>query len=251
MAQTLFKKIYEHPDREEIINKLTIGISESDVADWLKSKYNLVNEEKFIIAKTSLTKFKDTYLDVYKTLQEDLGKIKSSDLSMDEKLDLAVKNNVTYKNRMIELANNELDIKKMIVNLATALETRIGQIFDQIQNDPNLINTKIDRLWMEMADKLGLILEKYHKFDTNPTQTSITNNNITFQVVDQHILVFHDVIKEVLAQMDLDTSMYFMEVFNEKMSKLKPPNEKELASTEIRLAEVKLLNESISNRLNE
>jgi len=41
------------------------------------------------------------------------------------------------------------------------------------------------------------------------------------QVVDQHISVFHDVIKEVLSQMDSDTLLYFMEVFDDKMAKLK------------------------------
>jgi hypothetical protein len=70
-------------------------------------------------------------------------------------------------------------------------------------------------------------------------------------VVDQHISVFHDVIKEILSQMDLETSLYFMEVFNEKMSKLKPPKEEGVLNPEIRLAEVKLLNETINKKINE
>jgi hypothetical protein len=69
-------------------------------------------------------------------------------------------------------------------------------------------------------------------------------------VVDQHISVFHDVIKEVLSQMDLETSLYFMEVFNEKMNKLKVPD-KDFPNTEVRLAEAKLLNETINKKINE
>ncbi len=250
MKKTVFKKIYDHPDREEIINKLILKISEQDIHDWLKAKYSAVSESKFVISKTMLKSFSNDYLDVYKTIQEDIIKTKSNELSMDEKLNLAVRNNSTYKNRMIELANNELDIKKMIINLATAIETRVGQIFDQIQSDPTLINTKIERLWIEMADKLGLILEKYHKFTTIPMESSVTNNNITLQIVDKHIVVFHDVIKDILSNMDLDSSMRFMELFNEKMSKLKAPNDN-IIPTESKLAEVKLLNEKIQKTLDE
>jgi hypothetical protein len=74
---------------------------------------------------------------------------------------------------------------------------------------------------------------------------------VTLQVVDQHISVFHDVIKEVLSQMDLETSLYFMEVFNEKMAKLKMPEPNAPPTTEMKIAEAKVLNETINQKINE
>lgn len=62
---------------------------------------------------------------------------------------------------------------------------------------------------------------------------------------------FRDVIKEILSQMDLETSLYFMEVFNEKMAKLKAPDKEPGTSSEMRLAEAKLLNETINKKINE
>lgn len=82
-----------------------------------------------------------------------------------------------------------------------------------------------------------------------PTVTTL-NHNITLQVVDQHIMVFHDIIKDILAQMDVDSSLYFMELFNQKMSKLKMPDSN-VMSQEAKLAEAKILSEKISSKLEE
>jgi len=119
-----------------------------------------------------------------------------------------------------------------------------------VQEDPRNINTKVERLTNDMVETLGGLLDKYYKWRESRTPDQIIQHNVTLQVVDQHISVFHDVIKEVLSQMDLETSMYFMEVFNEKMSKLKPPTPETPPSQEMKLAEAKLLNETINKKIN-
>ena len=252
MNKNALQKILENPDRDEIISKLVIGISPKDIHDWLSAKYSGVNESKFVVSEKSLKSFKDNYLDIYTLIQEDISKTKQSVNSpdtIDNQIDFAVKNNSTYKSKMLELANKEIDVRKIISNLCVAIESRLAQVFDEIQEDPRNINTRVDRLLIEYADSLANILEKYYKFTESPTD-QIIQNNITLQVVDQHISIFHDVIKEVLSQMDLETSLYFIEVFNRKMAKLKPP-EKESINTDMKLAEVKLLNETINKKINE
>jgi len=134
--------------------------------------------------------------------------------------------------------------------MCVAVETRLGQVFDTIQEDPRNINTRIDRVLIEYCEVLGGLLEKYHKFVEQPADLTI-QHNVTLQVVDQHISVFHDVIKEVLSEMDLESSMLFMERFNERMGKLKPPTPEQFANTDVRLAEAKLLNETINKKLNQ
>lgn len=250
MNKVALKKILEHPDKDEIISKLIIGISPKDVHDWLKAKYTNVSESKFVIAEKSIKSFQENYLDIYNLIQEDIAKSKQAiNSSTEDQLELAVQNNNTYKSKMLELADKEIDVRKIISNLCIAIETRLAQVFDEIQEDPRNINTRVDRLLIEYADTLGNILEKYYKFTELPAN-QIVQHNVTLQVVDQHISVFHDVIKEVLSQMDLETSLYFMEVFNQKMEKLKAPD-KENINTDMKLAEAKLLNETINKRINE
>ena len=252
MNKTALKKILDHPDKDEIISKLVLGISPRDIYDWLKSKYTNVSEAKFVIAEKSIKSFQDNYLDIYSLIQEDLAKSKIAlATSTEDDLQLTDKNSPAYKTIMLKSAEEELDIRQTIKRMVVGLETRFAQVFDEIQEDPRNINTRIDRLMIDYAEVLGNLLDKCHKFTETPAADQVIQHNVTLQVVDQHISVFHDVIKEVLSQMDLETSLYFMEVFNEKMAKLKAPEKEPGTSSEIRLAEAKLLNETINKKINE
>ena len=249
MNKNALKKILDHPDKDEIIAKLIMDISPKDINEWLADKYKNVSEAKFVIAEKPLKTFKDNYLDVYNLIQEDISKTKQAiTTSTEDQLDLAVKSNPTYNKMLVSLANKEIDIRQMVAKLCLAIETRLGQVFDEIQEDPRNINSRIDRVLIDYAEVLGGLLEKYYKFTEAPDLT--VQHNVTLQVVDQHILVFHDAIREVLAQMDLESSMLFMELFHEKMAKLKPLTPDSIPNTDVRLAEVKLLNETINKKLN-
>lgn len=249
MNKNALSKILDHIDKEEIISKLIIGISSKEIHQWLKAKYKNPAEGKFVLSESSIKSFQDNYLDLYTHIKEDILKTKQNIiLSPEEQIELSVKNNKTYKEKMLELAGKEVDIKTMITNMIIAIETRAAQVFDTIQEDPR--NMRSDRVLIEWFDVLGSTLEKYHKLINNaPDQ--IVQHNVTVQMVDQHISVFYDVIKEVLAQMDVETSLYFMEVFNEKMSKLKAKADKNNLNTELRLTEAKILSETINTKLNE
>jgi hypothetical protein len=250
MNKNALQKILDHPDKDEIIAKLILDISPKDIHEGLAGRYTNVSEAKFVIAEKSLKTFKDNYLDVYNMIQEDITKTKQAvATSTEANLELAVRNNSTYKSKMLELAENKLDVRQMVAHLCLAVETRLGQVFDEIQEDPRNINSRVDRVLIEYGELLGGLLEKYYKFTESPADLTI-QHNVTLQVVDQHISVFHDVIREVLSQLDLESSMLFMELFNEKMSKLKPPTPEAIPNTDIKLAEAKLLNETINKKLN-
>lgn len=250
MNKNALKKILEHPDKDEIIAKLVLDYPPKEVHEWLAGKYTNVSEAKFVIAEKSIKTFKDNYLDVYSMIREDMLKTKQAvATSTEEQLELAVKNNSTYKSKMLELAGKEIDVRQMVAHLCIAIETRLGQVFDEIQEDPRNINTKIDRVLIEYGELLGGLLEKYYKFTENPADMVI-QHNVTLQAVDQHISVFHDVIRDVLSQLDLESSMLFMELFQAKMAKLKPPTQEKPLNTDMKLAEAKLLNETINQKLN-
>lgn len=251
MNKPTYKKILEHPDKDEVIAKLVIGISPADVHDWLKIKYTNVSEAKFVLSEKIIKSFKDNHLDFYNDMLQDLSATKSAlATSTQDQLELTVKSNPAYKDALLKVANNELDIEKIMATMVINVETRLSQIFDIVQEDPRSINTKVERLMNDMVETLGGLLEKYYKFKEKPAD-QIIQHNVTLQVVDQHISVFHDVIKEILQQMDLDASNYFMEVFNQKMSKLKQPSPEDVPTQEMKLAEAKIINETINHKINQ
>lgn len=247
-----YKKILEHPDKDEIVSKLVIGMPPADIHDWLKVKYTNVSEKKFILSENILKSFQSNYLDFYRDVLDDIQKTKTAIATTGtiDALDLAVKNNPAYEDAMIKLAKGELNVDQMMAKMALNVETRFSQLFDLIQEDPRSANTKIERLWVDMGEMMGNVLDKYYKWKESQAN-QVINHNVTLQVVDQHISVFHDVIKEVLSQMDLETSLYFMEVFNDKMAKLKMPDPGAPATPEMKLAEVRVLNETINKKINE
>lgn len=248
MNKSNLDKILNHIDREEVISKLILGQSPKEIHEWLEAKYTNVSEKKYVLPEKTIKLFQENYLDLYSYIKEDILRTKqNSQLAPEEQLELSVRNNKAYKDKMLELAGKEIDIKSMITNMIVAIETRAAQVFDTIQEDPR--NMRTDRILIEWFDTLGNILEKYHKL-VNGAPDQVIQHNVTLQVVDQHINVFYDVIKQVLSQMDVETSLYFMEVFNEKISKLKNP-ERENLNTDLRLAEAKVINETINNKLNE
>lgn len=251
MNKPTYKKILEHPDKDEIISKLVIGSAPSDIHEWLKIKYTNVSETKFVLSEKMLNSFKNTYLDFYQDIQADMAKTKQAlaTNTMDE-AKLAVQGNSTYKDIMINYVQGELDVDQLMAKMITTVETRFGQLYDLVQEDPRNVNTKVERLWNDMTETLGGLIEKYAKMREAQNGQTITHN-VTLQVVDQHISVFHDVIKEVLSQMDLETSLYFMEVFNEKFAKLKLPEPSAPVPTEKKLEEAKVLNETINKKINE
>jgi hypothetical protein len=252
MNKPTYKKILEHPDKDEIISKLVIGRSPTDVHDWLKIKYTNVSEIKFVLSEKIIKSFKSTYLDFYNDMLLDLNKVKSSAITnTQDELSLTVKGNSTYKDALLKVANKELDIETIMGTMAINVETRMAQVFDEMMENPRDINTKVDRLFAEYADILGNLLDKYHKWKEKPAADQVIQHNVTLQVVDQHISVFHDVIKEILSQMDLESSQYFIEVFNEKMSKLKQPSQEAGMSQDMKLAEAKIINETINQKVNQ
>lgn len=249
MNKTTLKKIIEHPDKDEIISKLIIGISSKDIYDWLSAKYSNVNEAKFIISEKSIKSFKDNYLDIYSLIKEDLAKTKVALAnSAEDDLNLSISNLPAYKKIVLKTVNEELDIRKIIKQLCFVIEHRLAQVFDEIEENPRDIDPKVDKVLTEYALTLSGILEKYHKFTEAPAD-HIVQNNVTLNVVDQHSSIFHDIIKNILCEIDVDASLYFVERYNQEMSKVKFLEKDAPVTSEVRLTEAKLLSQTINEKI--
>ena len=76
--ENIARRFLEHPDFQEIISKLLANISNSDIAEWLKAKYDPITEKKFIFSEKYIASFKDEYLDFYTAMKNDLLKSQSN-----------------------------------------------------------------------------------------------------------------------------------------------------------------------------
>lgn len=238
--------ILQHPDRSEILVKLLSDVSPSDISEWLSAKYSSVAEKKFVLPIKTITTFKDDYLDMYSIMKDDLSKMSSNNLSAEQELQLEIQGSPKYHQALERYTDAEVDIKTMVKKMVSNIEFRTSQMFDHIQEDS--VNFRADRVLIEWFNTLLSVLEKYDTMlNGNPDQINI-QNNINIQVVDQHINVIHNIIKEILAKLDYDTSLQFIEMFNDAMQKL-DSSDKQVLPQDIRIQDVQLLNEGVNLKL--
>lgn len=243
MSKNIALKILEHPDKDEIITKLLSGVSVADIHEWLEAKYVNVGEKKFALSDKIISTFQKEYLDIYSIIKEDIAKTKTK-LSSDEDLKIEIQGTPQYRKILEKYASDELDIKVTVKKMVATIETRIEQIFDQIQEDPR--NIKMDRTLIEWFNSLTALVEKYDTIlNGSPDQINI-QNNINIQILDNHINLVHNLITEILSKLDYDTSLLFIEMFNEGLQKLNIETAK-LLPQEVRMTEAKVLSEVITN----
>lgn len=247
MSKKTTQDILSHPDREEIFSKILLDLPSEDIHSWLKNKYQNINERRFIISSKNIEGFREAYLDIYAYLREDVLKIKESkgtSKSLDEEIELSVKGNPTYQERINSLLDQEIDLKKTIKKLIIAIEARAEQIFDQIQNDPQ--GTKKDYVLIQWFNTLTNAVEKLDKI-TNGSPDQIIQHNISIQMVDQQIGFIQDAIRAIIAEFDYETSMKFLDLFNDKMKKIRE-NSPEMLSIEQRTINTHILSQNILNK---
>lgn len=243
MAKSLAKIILSHPDSSEILSKSLLSVSADDIYEWLKAKYSAPAEKKFVIAKKNIQEFQDNYLDLYTHMSKDLTQVKSveSGLLPEQELESSIRNNKTYRQRLKEYANQEIQIKDTIVGLVRIIEDRAEQIFDKIQENPSDVS-KADYVLIQYLNTLTQNIDKLNKV-INDAPDQIIQHNITIQVLDQHISIFQDIIKEILSELDIEMSLKFLDLYNEKIKKIRPPQEQDKMNVSERMAETKLLSE--------
>lgn len=227
-----FSRIIEHPLSEEIVDKLVHGVKPKDVSDWLKLKFPEKDQSHLRLPAKLLKDFADSSLDLYETLRQDIHKAKT-DENMERKVTSALRNNKTYQERMVEIADEEIDIKKIVQEVAFMIRERAIQVFDKIQENPS--NTKPDHVLIKWFEVLLNSLEKVDKIVHN-SPDQIIQHNVTVQVMDQYMDVLQGAVRETLEELDSETAFIFMDKLNQKMDNLELPEElkpkKSLSQTE-------------------
>src|ERR1700748_1044431 len=210
MSIVNYDKLLSHPDSELIVSKLISGITARDVSEWLKIKYQDKDQNHLRLPASLLKDFLDNNLDLYNTLQQDIQNVKNG--TPEKKISLALKNNKTYQQLMVNLANKEIDVKDVLKKVGILIEVRLEQIWNKIQESPE--NLKPDYVLLKYFETLLNYTEKFNKI-VNQAPDQIIQHNVTVQVMDQYVAVLQDSIRQTLAEIDSDSANLFLEKFNE------------------------------------
>jgi len=240
---TYYKKIITHPDKEEIVTHIIEGKKPAEIAAWLKAKYPGDEQIHLRISAQMIKDFIDNNIDLYNDLKTHVDQHKAGTLK--KKISESIINNKTYRERLAELGDQEIDLKQSVKQLLHIMIQRLEQIYDVIQQNPDKIG-KGDYALDKFANTVLLTIDKCDKIINNkPDQ--VIQHNFTMQMVEDNVTILQNAVRKVLTQMDPEQSAIFLDLLNEELKQLKDSSEPKKINLEKRFDEVKILEEKIIN----
>lgn len=240
MSETNFQRLLEHIEKDKIISKLVSGETPKQVSEYLKIKYHQPDEKTLRLSADLLQEFVDKYLNQYNFLNKIISDEKNG--KIDKAVAKSLLENKTWKDRIAQLADDEIDFRKKISQVLVMVEARAEQIFDKIQENPRV--TRDDYVLIKYFENLCQLIEKADKLANNKPDQLI-QHNVTVQMVEQHSVIFQEAIRAVLKEMDPEISARFMELLSQKLNTLHGATHGVADSRPLTLEQKKELAESI------
>lgn len=240
-----FSNILNHPDSQEIVAKLLDGEDPKAISDWLKVKYPDKKQAHLRLTIKLLQDFsKSQYADYYKQFQTDLVTVKSGEGQLNKTIAASLLNNKTYQERINEIADKELDLRKMMIGIALMCQDRAIQLFDKIQENPGFVGKAEYALIKWIEQFLGTI-EKYDKV-INKAPDQIIQHNHSIQYIEKQTAMMQDALFKVISELDPDNCLGLSEKFTQQLLKMKAPPEEKASTIDANFKEIKKLEEDLT-----
>ena len=139
-------KVLKHPNKDAIIEKLVSGESTREVESWLKEKYP--NKKSYHISYMTLQKFRKDNLNIKGDVLEDIKNKRQEIVSEEAEREKAsmLLSSKSYRDKIKEIANTELDVTRRLLELDAIIETRIEYYYNVLQSGGSF---KDDKLFLE------------------------------------------------------------------------------------------------------
>jgi len=239
-----FSQIVSHPDKEELITKLLSGTSPKDVSQLLKLRYPDKDQAHLRLSTKLLKDFAESeYCNLDNQFIKDLQTVADGG-KLNKKLAASLMNNKTYQERLMEVADQELDVKKMLVGLIKVCQDRTEQLYDLIQGKPE--SYKPDYVLLKYFETLLNMVEKFDRI-INKSPDILIQNNISVSAINDYTDILQGCVREILNEMDPALSFVFLDKYYTKLKELNLPTPNAPLSTADKMQQVSILQEKVLN----
>jgi hypothetical protein len=214
-----FKKILDHPEKQRIISKLVSGEKPTDVAQYLRLKYNKDDESHLRLPVALLKEFIDTYGDHHGFLTKIIKDKENGKL--DGKIAKSLLENKDWNARLVEFADQTIDVKKRAAQILNLIESRAEQVFDKIQQNPESV--KSDYVMIKYFEIIMQMIEKLDKI-VNERPDMRIEHTYTVQMVEDYSAIFQEAIRETLQDMSPEHTTKFLDVLQHKLEGMNNPD---------------------------
>jgi len=206
-------KVLVHPDSKRIIEDLTNGVPLQEITQYLKKKFR---DKRRHISERTLQKFRQKYLKLDSKVVNDIQSIKAK--GQEKEIMANIEATSAYQDKINSIADTHLDVANKIIQLDNIIEDRIEYWFNAIKSG-EASPSAADKEMRQYMDRQILLLQQYKKFVEGMADKTI-DYNVNVTVLNDQIDMIKNVIKEVLVELDPETSILFMEKFNRKLNNI-------------------------------
>jgi len=217
-----YSKIINHPDRDQIIARLTNGDPVRTVSEWLKEKYP--DNKYYQISFPFLNEFRRNHLNIQGNMLDDLkAKIKEQQIEeiKEPTSREIVKRNKSYDELMQKEIDLEVDLDKKLHQFLNVIEARFSDLFDSTRDNPSSI--KPDKVMTDWMKTMLDIITHIRKERGLPDQ--IIQHNVAIQAVDGKIALFQQAFIKTLSKLDFELASMLIDDFNKNLAELKPDDD--------------------------
>ena len=212
---TGYDKIINHPDKDEIIEKLIAGDSVRQVSQWLKQKYPSTKKNE--ISFVSLQSFRKNYLNLEKDVLKDLQKERKQ--FQIQKREEGRQDQVSYVQTYQAGLNNY--VQESLIDYNAEMLTMLKKVKDGIDhldilNDEKGSHLNHQAISAYLKDYKSL-LELHHKMLEDQKKTEGDKLEEDYELLTKRMDLLIESVKEAFVQTNPEGLTVFIQLVKEKM----------------------------------
>ena len=209
-------KVLQHPDREEIISRLLKGESVKGVEKRLRGKYP--RKRRLQISYATLQSFRVKHLNLKGEVLDDIKQArKEKDLTEDEvEAKAIVASSSAYQEKINEIAANELDTNRKLVEMSALISSRMEYYFNVLDSGSSI---QKDKMFLELIKAQQGLVQDWKRYVEGAADKRV-EHNINVSVINEQVSVLKNVVFEVLQELDPQLIPVFVEKVNQRMDNI-------------------------------
>jgi chorismate mutase len=208
-----FPKIMSHPDKSRIVRWLGEGKGVRRVSKMLREMYP--DDRSRWLSVPTLQDFRKKHMKLEGDVLDDIKK--AGRQKDNNKIHTAVRNLPSYKQKLAEIVDLHVDIKKGLVGMEKLVTARLEDLFDAAQRGEATIDK--EKLLQGYFDRYFVMIDKWAKYVDKVADFRV-EANINVTVIQEQMAILRQTVHELLREMDPELAIGFLDRLNARMREL-------------------------------
>jgi len=232
-----------HPNKSLIVKWMHEGKGVRWICKTLREMYP--DDKDKCLSVPTLQDFRKQHMKLGGDVLNDLKRVsreKENEKAL-SKEHTQVRNLPTYKQKLMEVVDLHVDIKRGLVGMEKLITARLEELFDMAQRGE--ITVDREKILQGYFDRYFMMIDKWAKYIDKVADFKV-EANINVTVIQDQMAVLRQAIHELLQEMDPELAIGFLDRLSSRIGSLtySPPNAPSAQSLAVMRNEVAMLPEA-------